>query len=182
MKRIPASTTAAAAVSIFLITSGGAVAQTATAPAAAELIGLSQAIQAAEEAVEGNAFEAEFESEDGRLVYELELVDGNNDVHEVVVSAETGEVVTRDEQTIEGIWQRWLNSEELAAVTGAERSLSEIVTAVEAETGASVREASIDSENDRVVYEMELEGAAGDEMEVEVDPATGEILNREADD
>ena len=180
MKSVLASTTAAAAATTILITHGGAVAQT-TAPAA-ESIGLAQAIQAAEQAVQGRTFEAEFESENDRLVYELELVDGNNDVHEVVVDARTGEVVAQDEQTVEGLWQRWLNSEELAAVTGAERSLSEIVTAVEAETGASVREASIDTEDDRVVYEMELSGAGGDELEVEVDPATGEILKREADD
>ena len=182
MKRILAGTTAATAVSILMIASGGAVAQTATAPAAAELVGLSQAIQVAEEAVEGRAFEAEFESEEGLLVYEIELVDETNDVHEVTVDAQTGEVVGKDEQTIEGIWHRWLNGEELAAVTGAERSLGEIVTAVEAETGASAREASIDTENDRVVYEMELEGAAGEEIEFEVDPATGEILKRDMDD
>ena len=63
-----------------------------------------------------------------------------------------------------------------------QRSLREIVTAVEAGTGASVQEASIDTENDRVFYEMELAGAAGEEMEVEVDTATGEILKRDLDD
>lgn len=176
------NSTLAAGSLLLMITGSGALAQTETTPAMTEPVGLSQAVQAAEEAVQGRAFEVEFESEDGRLVYELELLDGNDDVHEVVVDAGTGEVIGQDEQTVEGLWQRWLNSDELAAVTGAERSLSDIITAVEAETGASVREASIDTEGDRVVYEMELAGAGGDELEVEVDPATGEILKREADD
>jgi uncharacterized membrane protein YkoI len=179
----------AAAGAALMMISGSVVAQTAaqtpgqmaTAPAAPGTVGLSQAIQTAEQATQGRVFEADREARDGQPVYELELIDGAEDVHEVVVDAGTGEVLSRDEQTIEGVWQRWLNGDEMAAVTGADRSLAEIVAAVEAETGGTVREASIDSQGDRVVYKMELDGAGGGELEVEVDPSTGEILRRDDD-
>ncbi len=173
----------AAAGAALMMISGSVVAQTAvqpgTAPAAPGTVGLSQAVETAEQATQGRVFEADLEARDGQPVYELELIDGAEDVHEVVVDAGTGEVLSRDEQTIEGVWQRWLNGDEMATVTGADRSLAEIVAAVEVETGGTVREASIDSEGDRVVYEMELDGASGGELEVEVDPSTGEILRRD---
>ena len=172
----------AAGVLLTVLSASGAAAQTATAPAAPQPGGLAQAIQAAEQAVQGRAFEVEFETEDGRALYELELIDGQNDVHEVLVDAETGEVISQDEQTLEGLWQRWLNSDELDAVNAAERSLAEVISAVEAETNASAREASIDTEDDRVVYEIELAGPDGQEIEVDADPATGAILKRDIED
>jgi uncharacterized membrane protein YkoI len=169
----------AAARAALMMISGSVIAQTATAPAAPEAIGLSKAVEAAEQATQGRVFEADVETRNGQAVYELELIDGAENVHEVVIDAGTGGVLSQDAQTVEGMWQRWLNSDEMAAVAGADRSLAEIVAAVEAETGGTVREASIDSEGDSVVYEMELIGSGGGELEVEVDPATGAILRRD---
>lgn len=162
----------------LMMISGSVVAQTAPAPATPAGIGLAEAIQAAEQATQGRVFEVDIETRNGQSVYELELIDGAEDVHEVVIDARTGEMLSQDEQTVEGIWQRWMHDDEMAAVTGSARSLAEIVAAVEAETGGTVREASIDREGDRAVYEMEIALAGGAELDVEVDPATGEILRR----
>lgn len=169
----------------LLLAAGAVHAQEATTPEAAGAAGgagLAQAVQAAEEAVQGRVFEAELESEGNQLVYELELVDQSNDIHQVQIDTETGAILSQDEQTVEGLWERWLNGDELEAVLTAETPLSGIISSVETETGATVIEASIDTEDGRAVYEMELSGAGGEEIELIADAATGEILSREVDD
>ena len=170
------------AAAIAALAGTAVIAQTATEQPAAEPIGIAKALQAAETSVGGQALEAELESEDGRLVYEVDVVRGADEMHEVIVDAATGEVVSSDEQTVSGLWVRWIGSNALEALKASDRSLAEVVEAAEAETGAVVREVSLDEEDGRAVYEMEVVDAQGAETELEIDAATGETLKSEIDD
>lgn len=179
MKTI-ATITAAAVVAGLAGTA--AVGQTETGQTVQGPVRLVKVLEAAETSTGGRALEAELESEGGRLVYEIDVVRGSDEMHEVIVDAGTGEVVSSDEQTVQGLWARWIGSEALDALAGSERSLAEVVTATEAETGAVVREVSLDDEDGRAVYEMELIRPDGGEMELEIDALSGETLKREIDD
>ena len=53
-------------------------------------ITLSEAVQHAVKAVPGKAVEAEIGKEDGRTVYEVEIIDMNKKTQKVYVDAETG--------------------------------------------------------------------------------------------
>lgn len=66
------------------------------------LISLRDAVEAAERAYGGRAVEAELEHEDGRRVYEVELVRDGARI-EVYVDARTGEVIGPERE-----WRRWL--------------------------------------------------------------------------
>lgn len=172
------SRTFCAGAVLAMMTVGGqaALAQEATT------IGLTEALGTAEREVDGRAFGVERDSEDGRQTYEVKVAGAEDRVYEIDVDAETGEVVSREEQRIEGLRRRWLNTEELQTVTGAEQSLADIIASVENETGATLEESEIDTDDGRVVYEMELLSPDGTEIEATVDAGTGEILEQETDD
>lgn len=53
-------------------------------------ITLEEAVRHAVKAVPGKAVEAEIGKEDGRTVYEVEIVDASKKTHKVYVDAETG--------------------------------------------------------------------------------------------
>jgi uncharacterized membrane protein YkoI len=55
-----------------------------------------QATRTAESAVEGMAEETHLERENGRTVYEVELVDRNDKTQTVWVDAETGRIIKKD--------------------------------------------------------------------------------------
>ena len=52
---------------------------------------LEEAVRHALKAVPGKAVEAEIGKEDGRTVYEIEIVDSNNKTQKVYVDAQTGQ-------------------------------------------------------------------------------------------
>ena len=61
----------------------------------------------------------------------------------------------------------------------------DIVKAIEiakAEVPGTVMEAELDDKHDKLVYEVEIETEDGKEMEVEIDAASGEVLEVEEDD
>lgn len=171
-----------AAVSALLTFAGtAAVAQTETGQGVQNTVGMVKALEAAEASVKGRAIEAELETESGRLVYEIDVVRGADEIHEVIVDAGTGEVVSSDKQTVEGLWTRWVDSGTLTALQSSEYSLGRAVADAEAQTGGVVREVSLDKENDHPVYELEVTDRTGNEIELKIDAVTGETLKKVED-
>lgn len=62
-------------------------------------ISLEEARRTALERVAGNILESELEKEKGRLVYEFEIRDKNGKVQEVLVAADTGEIISVEEES-----------------------------------------------------------------------------------
>ena len=65
------------------------------AQAATVAIAQDQAVNIALQAVPGTVVESEFESEDGVSLWEIEILDANQQVTEVEVDANTGEILSQ---------------------------------------------------------------------------------------
>ncbi|HEV7369484.1 PepSY domain-containing protein [Arenibaculum sp.] len=187
--RFISRTTAAAAVAL-LVPAGLAQAQTApqtappqpaaqaAAPAASasssDTVGLAAAVQAAQQRQAGSVLEAELEAEGDRLVYEIAIAtDGN--LHQAVVDARSGEVVSVEEQTLAGTWQRWFGGDRLAALQAAPTSIADALAAAEEQAGGPATEVSLEEEDGRLFYEIEVATDTGD-REVMIDLSTGDAV------
>ena len=103
MKRHTHSLTLAAATA--LVVPGIAAAQDAgTSQAQGDLVGLAAAIETARGELQGGVLDAELEAENDVLVYEIEIV-SDGAIHEAIVDARSGDLVSTNEQTIEGTWR-----------------------------------------------------------------------------
>ena len=141
----------------------------------AERISMSQAIKAAQGSIDGGVLEAEIETEGDALVYEIDLVRGEA-VYEVTVNAATGEVISQSEEQLTSFLSGLFQEDELRAADASREVLMKALADLEGQEGTQVEELSLDEENDRMVYEVELIDASG-EREVRIDANTGEITN-----
>ena len=141
----------------------------------AERISMSQAIKAAQGSIDGGVLEAEIETEGDALVYEIDLVRGEA-VYEVTVNAATGEVISQSEEQLTSFLSGLFQEDELRAADASREVLMKALADREGQEGTQIEELSLDEENDRMVYEVELIDASG-EREVLIDANTGEITN-----
>lgn len=141
----------------------------------AERISMSQAIKAAQGSIDGGVLEAEIETEGDALVYEIDLVRGEA-VYEVTVNAATGEVISQSEEQLTSFLSGLFQEDELRAADASREVLMKALADLEGQEGTQVEELSLDEENDRMVYEVELIDASG-EREVLIEANTGEITN-----
>ena len=145
-----------------------AIAMTTVAQASAATISVGRAVEAAEQRLGAKAYDIELEFRGAAAVYDVELI-RNGEKLRADVDVETGAVTERP-----GRWRiEREDRERLKAVQTSERSLGQIISAVERQTRASVKDVGLDRSNGRTYYEMELAGA--DDREVRVDVVTGAI-------
>lgn len=163
MKMLLATAAAAAAIAAT------AQAQTAAAPPPLkQVVPLKQAVATAERAVGGKAFDAELDTERGRLVYEISLVKDGRAV-EAEVDPATGKLLRMSRQAPPLPW----DSASLKAAQTAPKSLSQTISMVETSTKGRVTDISLERRKQRHYYEVELAGAQ--DREVRVDLQTGAI-------
>ncbi len=143
-----------------------------TAPKA-ERISMSQAIKSAQSSIDGGVLEAEIETEGDALVYEIDLV-RRESVYEVTVNAATGDVMKQSEEQLTSFLSGLFQEDELRAAGTARDVLMTALTELEGQDGTWIEEVSLDDEDDRMVYEVELTDATG-ERELLIDATTGEI-------
>jgi uncharacterized membrane protein YkoI len=151
-----------------------AAATSLAVPAAAQItrpkVALAEAVATAERELGARAYDAEFDLEQGRMVYEIELVKDGRPV-EVLVDAQTGAVVR---QTRPLRARLPIIGENLKAAQSAPRTLTETIAMVEEATKGRVAEIGLERRGGRHYYEMELVGAQ--DREVLVDLRTGAIM------
>ena len=143
-----------------------------TAPKA-ERISMSQAIKSAQSSIDGGVLEAEIETEGDALVYEIDLV-RRESVYEVTVNAATGDVMKQSEEQLTSFLSGLFQEDELRVAGTAREVLMTALTELEGQDGTRIEEVSLDDEDDRMVYEVELTDATG-ERELLIDATTGEI-------
>lgn len=160
-------------VATAILVSPVALAQTATTPSDSR-ISVAAALEAAKAQVDGGILEAELESEGGTLVWEIDIVVGET-IQEVKVDAMSGEVLSADEKTIEGTWRGWFDEDRLAAAQQISASLSANITKAETEAGGQIVELSLEEEDGRLLYEIEIDMPSGD-REMLLDPENGELM------
>ncbi len=155
-----------------LVGAGHALAQDATIQPS--VVGMASAIEVAQASVEGGVLEAELETEGGIQVYEIEIVRGSQ-IHEVSVNAQTGEIVSGTEQGIESFISGIFQEDELEVAQAARGILNDALVTLEEQDGVRIEELSLDEEDGRWFYEIELEDAMGG-RDVLIDATTGAIL------
>lgn len=158
-----------------LAVSGQAIAQEAVGQL--DLVSMTRAIEAATGRIDGGVLEAELENEDGLLVYEIDLVSGS-DVYEVAVDARTGDIVSQTEQRITGFVSGLFQEDEMRAAEAARPTLQQALSDIEQQTGARIEALSLDEEDGRWLYEIEIRDDMG-EREVMIDALTGEVVATE---
>ena len=156
----------------LLLTPAAALAQ--EAPSEGPL-SMTRAIEAAQAQIDGGVLEAEIETEDGALIYEIDMV-RDGEVYEVTIDAQSGEVLSQSEEQLTGFLSGLFQQDELRAAEAAGDSLLQTLTTLEGAEGAQIEELTLEEEDGRMVYEVEFTEAAG-AREIMIDAATGERLS-----
>ncbi|WP_339226741.1 PepSY domain-containing protein [Oceanobacillus sp. FSL K6-2867] len=138
-----------------------------------------QAIETAEETVNGTVIEVELDEDDNQYVYELEL-NTNQGEAEVKVDAVTGKVLDKEYDHDNDEDDRYDDKEQILQDDNFISKQQAIEIAEKAVKG-TVTEVELDEDDNQYVYELELDTNQG-EAEVEVDGATGKVLDKEYDD
>ncbi|GAA0361256.1 PepSY domain-containing protein [Bacillus horti] len=149
----------------------------------------------------GNVTEVELEKERGKLVYEIDLK-GPQGEYDVKLDAVTGEILkVKQEKVLQGNEQsnsnqqnenQGSNTNDREAATGGEQqqtpestqaqqnsttmiSMDEAVAIALERVPGTLKEAELDRDDGRLVYEIEIKTETG-EADIDVDAYTGEIV------
>lgn len=126
------------------------------------------AIATAEAENDGIAVQIDWEDRDE---WEVEVVEGDREI-EYRISADGGEVVdSRDEDDDD--------DDDRAAAEAASVSMSEAIQSVADEHGGDLESASIDDDDNRVGYEIEMREGGDDDREFWVDAESGEVQSED---
>ena len=123
-------------------------------------------------AVPGVVNEVELEKENGLLVYEVEITN-NNKRTEVAINRETGSIISTEAEEDEEI-----APEELKKIGGLITEEQAKQIALDHIGQGNVIDFESEREGGRIIYGVVL-SVNGDEVEVEIDAQTGEILEVE---
>lgn len=113
----------------------------------------------------GTVTEIELDTEDGELVYEVEIVSGNEKA-EIDINAYTGEILligTKSTDGIKGDSNSFINIKKAIGIALGEFS-------------GTVVEVELEEEDDSYIYEVEIK-SGGNSKDIEVDAYTGKIID-----
>lgn len=137
-----------------------------------QLLSVEQAISIALEHSEGYVDSIELERERGSVYYEVE-VESSTKEYDIYVDAYTGEVLKVKEERV----RNGHKSERMKDAL----SMVEAVAIASERVPGTVVQGELDSDDGQLYYEIEIRSGR-DEVEVEVDAFTGDILSVEYDD
>ena len=139
-------------------------------------ISLEEAKTIALGAADGEITEAFLENEDGKLVYEIEVTNGNLET-DVLIDPSNGNIlsVETDEEEV--------TAEEIADIgdkISEEQAIAIARSAVDISSVGEITDVELENENGVIVYAVEFT-KNGIETDVKIDAATGEVLKIESD-
>lgn len=115
--------------------------------------------------------EFELDSDDGQLYYEIEMHTDDQEI-DLEIDAYTGEIIMYSFDQLEGSRQGY--SDIMTIEEAREIALGEDPDAV-------IKEINLDEDNGKYYYEVEMK-TSRDEIELDIDAQTGEIVELEYDD
>ncbi|MED4240427.1 PepSY domain-containing protein [Priestia megaterium] len=115
--------------------------------------------------------------DDGVKQYEVDITKGNKE-YDVDIDSSSGNIIEFDEEQKDGEDEK---EEELQNVSPAISLDQAIKTALKSAKG-TVNETDLDQENNRLVYEIEIDTADKREATVSVDAKNGGVISVEIDD
>ncbi|MEI2326752.1 PepSY domain-containing protein [Priestia megaterium] len=115
--------------------------------------------------------------DDGVKQYEVDITKGNKE-YDVDIDSNSGKIIEFDEEQKDDEDEK---EEELQNISPAISLDQAIKTALKSAKG-TVNETDLDQENDRLVYEIEIDTADKREATVSVDAKNGDVISVEIDD
>ncbi|YBV90969.1 PepSY domain-containing protein [Bacillus sp. PK9-021] len=115
--------------------------------------------------------------DDGVKQYEVDVTKGNKE-YDVDIDSSSGKIIEFDEEQKDDEYEK---EEELQNISPAISLDQAIKTALKSAKGA-VNETDLDQENNRLVYEIEIDTADKREATVSVDAKNGNVISVELDD
>ncbi|MGW5417884.1 PepSY domain-containing protein [Actinomadura geliboluensis] len=151
--------------------------------AAAPEVALAQAADAALKKVPGTVAEAELDDEDGKTVWELDVLAQDGTWHDVTVDSGNGKVLTDraddraddrgDEDGDDAAEAAGLRKASVGAPAAADAALKAVQ--------GHVTSAEFELEDGKAVWEVDVAGKDGAEHEVTVDAASGKVLTQKTE-
>lgn len=159
---------------------------TASAPAYAETpaqwqaalqqtrLSLGQAIDAAEKAVPGRAFEAQLDIDNGSPHFEVDIISTQGEHVEVHVNAGTG--VAQQHKN-----KGSASSKDRKRLDASKITLKQALDAALKHTPGTAVDAELGNDWGRTVIAIDVLTSAGQRMEIKINPADGSVLSSKAD-
>ncbi|MGN2274863.1 PepSY domain-containing protein [Priestia megaterium] len=115
--------------------------------------------------------------DDGVKQYEVDITKGNKE-YDVDIDSSSGKIIEFDEDQKDDEDEKEENLQNASPTISLDQAIK---TALKSAKG-TVNETDLDQENDRLVYEIEIDTAAKREATVSVDAKNGEVISVEIDD
>lgn len=125
--------------------------------------------------VSGKVMESSLDDEFGRAVYKVEVLDRDGRLHELYVDAANGEILRRETEDQEDSAEARSVSERVAI----DRNAAE--DAALNEVSGDILGTSLEDEDGRAIYEVEILGGDGDLHELYVDAESGQLIGHETE-
>lgn len=125
---------------------------------------MADAVVAASGAIAGDVIEAEFEMNDAKAIWEIDIVNEANEVVTIEIDGQTGQILSTD-----------TDDDSAPSYPGALSLAKAIELVLAVEKGALV-EAELEHENGKLIWEVETLGNSSQESKFRIDAETGEIL------
>jgi len=170
---------AAAAVGVLAGAAGLAAAVTGSDGTAPEpTVARAAAERTALAEVPGSVTGSELDLDDGEWDVDVTAADGSR--HEVGVDATTGEVVARESDDADD--DRGDDDGDPSLAADAAVTQAEAEAAARATAPGTIHQVTIEREDGRVVWDVEVDGDDGARHDVQVDAETGDIVEHDVDD
>ena len=115
--------------------------------------------------------------DDGVKQYEVDITKGNKE-YDVDIDSSSGKIIEFDEEQKDDEDEREENLQNASPAISLDQAIK---TALKSAKG-TVNETDLDQENDRLVYEIEIDTADKREATVSVDAKNGDVISVEIDD
>ncbi|WP_340141630.1 PepSY domain-containing protein [Priestia sp. D3YE.R1] len=115
--------------------------------------------------------------DDGVKQYEVDITKGNKE-YDVGIDSSSGKIIEFDEDQKDDEDEKEENLQNASPAISLDQAIK---TALKSAKG-TVNETDLDQENDRLVYEIEIDTADKREATVSVDAKNGEVISVEIDD
>lgn len=125
---------------------------------------IEEAAQVALNTVPGTLIEAELEMDDGRAVWEIDIVDAANQVVSVEVDGQTGQVLGTK------------SCDHSAPVTGEVFSMAQAIDMVRAVDSGVLVEVELENDDDQLIWEIETISEDRHERAFRIDGISGELI------
>ncbi|UBH22560.1 PepSY domain-containing protein [Macrococcus armenti] len=131
------------------------------------------AIKTAQSEVQGSLKSISFDKDDNKWVYDVSIIDSSNKKHELKIDADNNKIIKSEVDDDQD------NEKEQTFDYGKFVPVDEVIKAAQAVYKGDVKEWSLDHDDGKFKYNIELKGKDGKTKEFEIDPENKKILSQD---